>query len=199
MHWVQPFGLVDNDASDPVRLSELQAKGVIALNVYSVESVYYHPTVQKLVGERLAALLGGVVEDNLAKAHADAMNAIRDHAKRLSERIAEKAARVSVFSLLPKKGEIRARCKRTLEVDFGTIVQHEEAHLESLINALDFVGVLQRYPIRETPALDAIAKALGFTTRFQYEAAVRTRLAEDSEAVDCVRKLIGYLPAELIS
>ncbi len=38
-----PFGLVDNDSADLERLAELQSRGVLPLNVYSVESIYYHP------------------------------------------------------------------------------------------------------------------------------------------------------------
>lgn len=46
LHWVKPFGLVDNDSSAPERIADLQGKGVIPLSVYSVESIYYHPEVQ---------------------------------------------------------------------------------------------------------------------------------------------------------
>jgi hypothetical protein len=68
-----------------------------------------------------------------------------------------------------------------------------------LINASDFVGILQRYPVRESKALDAIAKAIGFADRGQYEAAVRKLLVDDEAAVKAVRVLLGNLPPELIS
>ena len=145
----------------------MQVKGVIPLNVYSVESIYYHPVVQKLAGEKLAAVLGGVLGEKLEKANNDAIKAIRENAKHLSTRIAEKAARAQIFSLLPKKGEVAAGGKRTAEIDFTKCAQEEAARIEGFINASDFVGVLQRYPIRESPALDAIAKALNFANRGQ--------------------------------
>lgn len=93
LHWVKPFGLVDNDSSEPERIADLQAKGVIPLNVYSVESIYYHPVVQKLAGEKLATVLGGDLVEKLEKANKDAIKAIRENAKHLSTRIAEKVAR----------------------------------------------------------------------------------------------------------
>lgn len=198
LHWVKPFGLVDNDSSEPERIADLQNKGVIALNVYSVESIYYHPDVQKLAGERLAAVVGGDLEEKLKKAKDDAINAIRANAKHLSIRIAEKTARAQVFSLLPKKGEVATGAKRAVEIDFAKIAQNEAARLEGLVSASDFVGVLQRYPIRESPAIDAIVKALNFATRVQYEAAVRKLLVDDSEMVKLVRNLLGSLPADLI-
>ena len=54
-------------------------------------AVNYHPAVQKLAGERLAAVLGGDLEEKLKKAKDDAIKAIRDNAKHLSTRIAEGA------------------------------------------------------------------------------------------------------------
>ena len=199
LHWVKPFGLVDNDSSEPERIADLQTKGVIPLNVYSVESIYYHPAVQKLAGEKLTAVLGGDLEAKLKKANDDAIKAIRETAKHLGNRIAEKAARAQVFSLLPKKGEVAAGGERTAKIDFTKLAEDEAARLAALVDASDFVGVLQRYPIRESPALDAIAKAIGFANRSQYETAVRKHLVDDSEAVRLVRTLLGSLPADLIA
>ncbi|MFN9910286.1 MAG: hypothetical protein ACK56F_29940, partial [bacterium] len=76
----------------------MQAKGVIPLNVYSVESIYYHPEVQRLVGKKLTSVVGGDLEKKLEKAKVDAIKAIRENAKHLSARIAEKTARSQVFS-----------------------------------------------------------------------------------------------------
>lgn len=199
LHWVKPFGLVDNDSSEPERIADLQAKGVIPLNVYSVESIYYHPEVQKLVGEKLAAVVGGDLPEKLEKANRDALNAIRDNAEHLSARIAEKSARAQVFSLLPKKGEVTAGGKRTAEIDFAICAQDEAACINALINQSDFVGLLQRYPIRESTALDAIARALSFSSRAQYETVVRNLLVHDTDAVVRVRALLGSLPADLIT
>lgn len=198
LHWVKPYGLVDNDSSEPQRIADLNTKGVIPINVYSVESIYYHPEVQRLAGEKLAAVVGGDLTAKLEKANSDAIAAIRDNAKHLSVRIAEKSARAQVFSLLPKKGEVAAGGKRTAEIDFAKCAQDEATCIDALINASDFIGILQRYPIRESSALDVIAKALNFANRAQYEAAVRNLLVCDSEAVERVRTLLGSFPAELI-
>ncbi len=199
LHWVKPFGLVDNDSSDPERIADLLAKGVIPLNVYSVESIYYHPEVQKLAGEKLAEVLGDDLKEKLMKANNDAIRAIRDNVTHLSTRIAEKSARAQVFALLPKKGEVATGGKRTAEIDFTKCAEDEAARIRALVSASDFVGILQRYPIRESAALDAIAKALNFANRAQYEAAVRNLMVHDAEAVKLVRGLLGSLPAELIA
>jgi hypothetical protein len=160
---------------------------------------YYHPDVQKLAGEKLAGVVGGDLDEKVKRAKEDALKAIRQNAEHLSDRIAEKAGRAQVFSLLPKKGEIGAGGKRTAELDFQKIGEDEAVRLEALIDASDFVEILKRYPIRESPALDAIAKALNFANRTQYEAAVRKLLADDQEAVQRVRALLGALPADLVT
>ncbi len=199
LHWVKPFGLVDNDSSDPERIADLQLKSVTAISVYSVESIYYHPVVQKLAGEKISAVLGGNLEVCLKKANADAIRCVVNSAKHLSDRIAEKTARAQVFSLLPKKGEIANGGERIVKINFAKFARDEASRLEALVNVSDFIGVLQRYPIRETPSLDAIAKALNFTNRDQYEAAVRKLLIDDPEAVKIVRSLLGLLPADLLA
>lgn len=199
LHWVKPFGLVDNDSSEPQRIEALQAKGVTPLNVYSVESIYYHPEVQKLAGEKLTQVVGGSLDEKLKQANEDALIVIRRNSGHLSNRIAEKAARAQVFALLPKKGKTGSGEKRIVELDFQKIEKEEAARLDALISAADFVGILKRYPIRESGALDAIAKALDFTDRAQYEATVRNLLADDPEAVKLVRTLLGSLPADLVA
>lgn len=199
LHWVTPFGLVDNDSSEPERIKALQEKGVVPLDVYSVESIYYHPDVQKLACEKHTTVVGGSSDERIEQAKRDALEAIRQHAEHLSNCIAEKAARAQVFSHLPKKGEIRAGGKRTVELDFQVLAEEEAARLESLLDSRDLVGILKRYPIRESPALDAIARALGFTGRAQYQGTVRTLLADDPDAVKVVRTLIGPLPPDLVS
>jgi ABC-type cobalamin/Fe3+-siderophores transport system ATPase subunit len=138
-HWVKPFGLVDNDSSDPERIADLEAKGVIPINVYSVESIYYHPEVQKIAGEKLASVVGGDLGDRLEKANEDAINAIRSNAQHLSTRVAERSARAQVFSLLPKKGEVAAGGKRIAEIDLGKLVEEEVKRIQALISTANLV------------------------------------------------------------
>ena len=199
LHWVKPFGLVDNDSSEPDRIADLQLKGIIPLNVYSVESVYYHPDVQKLAAQKLSTVIGGNLDDKIKQAKDAALKAVCQNASHLITKIAEKAARVQVFSLLPKKGEIITADKRCVEIDYQKIAAEESARFEALITSSDFIGVLKRYPIRESQALDAIAKALNFVNRNQYEIAVRKLLIDNSDMVNIVRSIIGFLPADLIA
>lgn len=71
---------------------------------------------------------------------------------------------------------------------------------ERLQNALDtdnLVEIISQYPIRETPALDKIAKELGFQNREQYEGAVRKLLMDDDKALALVKSLFGTLESDI--
>lgn len=199
LHWVQAFGIVDNDTSDAERLTKLAARGVVPISVYSVESVYYHPDVQRLAGEKLAEVVGGDIDQKLADARTSALKALQQQRTHLAACIAEKAARAQVFTLLPKKGEMSSGGKRTADIDFGGCLNAEQNRLDALVGAQDFAGILQRYPIRESGALDAIAKALGYAGRAQYESAVLQLLLKDPQAVERVRALLGPVPQELVA
>jgi len=197
LHWVKPFGLVDNDSAEPAHIADLKSKGVIALNVYSVESIYYHPEVQKLAASKLAEVVPCNLEAILSNANEDAISAIRKNASHLSERIAEKEVRAQVFKHLPKKGDVAAGGTRTNTIDYTKIARDEATRLTSLLDSCDFLGVLQRYPIRESGAIDAIVKALNFRGRADYEDAVRKILVDDLDSVSLVRGLLGPLPDDL--
>jgi hypothetical protein len=57
--------------------------------------------------------------------------------------------------------------------------------------------IISRYPADETPALDKIAKELGFQNREQYEGAVRKLLMDDNEALTFVKSLFGTLASDI--
>ena len=84
-----------------------------------------------------------------------------------------------------------------LTIDFTKIPRDEAKRLTSLLDSCDFLGVLQRYPIRESGAIDAIVKALNFRGRVDYEDAVRKILVDDLDSVSLVRGLLGPLPDDL--
>lgn len=128
-----------------------------------------------------------------------AFEAIKKNAEHLAVRIAEKKARRQIFSLLPKKGKLSRAGRRNVELGFQKIVEAETIQVQSLIQQSDFVGVLKRYPIRASSAIDAITNALGFKSRVQYEDSVRMLLADNADAVSCVRKLLGNPPTELFA
>ena len=197
LHWLRAFGVVDNDRRTQADVNRLKERGVYAVSVFSVESIYYHSEVQRRVVERHAAITGEVALTHLAAAKAAAIAAITPHVQRLSERAVEKAIREEIFRHLPKKEEIATAAPIEVFVDVAAVVVLERDRLQNAVNAGDLMEIIAKYPVRETPALAKIALGLGFQDREQYEGAVRKLLIDDNEALSFVRTLFGSLASDI--
>jgi hypothetical protein len=197
LHWLHAFGIVDNDRRTEADINRLKEKGVYALSVFSVESMYYHLCIQCLIAQRHASVTGDDASTYLANAKTAAIEAIRPHIQRLSERAAEKTLREEVFRHLPRREEIAAGAPINVSIDVASAVTAERERLQDALNAGNFAEIISQYPVRETPALDKITKELGFQNREQYEGAVRKLLMDDNEALTFVKSLFGTLASDI--
>jgi ABC-type Mn2+/Zn2+ transport system ATPase subunit len=197
LHWLNAFGIVDNDRRMEADIDRLKDKGVYALSVFSVESIYYHPYVQCYVAQRHAVVTGDDVSLRLANANTAAIEAIKPHVQRLSERTAEKAIREEVFRHLPRREEIAIGKPINVSIDVSIFVTRERERLQNALDTDNLAEIILQYPIRETPALGKIAKELGFQNCEQYEGAVRKLLMDDNEALDFVKSLFDTLKSDI--
>ena len=171
LHWINSFGIVDNDGRTDDDVAKLKANGVYALPVFSVESIYYHPFIQRRAAQRQSNITGDDARARIASAKAAAIASVTPHVKRLSERAAESGIRAEVFRHLPKREDVALGEPINISIDISASVAKELARLQEALNRGDLDPVISHYPIRETPALDIIAKGLGFQGRSQYESA----------------------------
>lgn len=197
LHWLHAFGIVDNDRRTDTNITELKDKGVYAVPVYAVESIYYHDEVLQRLAARQQTLTGADATQSLEQAKSTAITAIRPHIQRLSERVVEKSIRQDLMSKLPKRADIAHAEVITVIIDVPAIVATEALRLTEACNAADLAAVIARYPIRETPALDRIATSLGFQGRSQYESAVRKLLMDDGEALSVLQTLFNTLKDDI--
>jgi len=196
-HWIHALGIVDNDRRPEADIDRLKEKGIYALPVISVESIYYHPHIQELIAQRQANLIGGDASTYLDIAKTAAIKEIEPHIQRLSRRTAEKAIREEFFRHLPKKGNIKDEKPINVSIDVAKFVKQEYERLQDALNTGNLAEIISRYPVRETPALDKIAKELGFQKCKQYEGAVRKLLIDDKEALTFVKSLFGTLASDI--
>ncbi len=197
LHWLDAFGLIDNDRRPQTEIDRLKEGGVYATAVFSVEGVYYYPEVQRRVAERHASTTGADFNSCLDKARSSAIAALTSHIQRLSERVPERLIRKEFFAHIPNKEQISAATTVNVSIDVPRIVGEECARLQEALAAGDLETVVSRYPVRETPALDEIARKLGFQARDQYEGAVRKLLMDEVDALTFVRSLFGTLAADI--
>jgi ABC-type lipoprotein export system ATPase subunit len=199
LHWVHAFGIVDNDRRPEADINRLKEKGIYALPVFSVESIYYHPHIQGFIAQRQANLIGGDASTYLDSAKTAAIKEIEPHIQRLSRRTAEKAIREEFFLHLPKKQDVAAGKPIAVSIDVDKFVKEESERLENALNLGNLTEIFSRYPVRETPALDKITKELGFQDCKQYEGAVRKLLIDDKEALSFVKSIFGTLVSDIES
>jgi hypothetical protein len=112
-------------------IARLQKKGIFALPVFSVESIYYHPTLQEMAAKRRATVTGEDYAEKVEAAKKAALDAIRPHARRLSERTVEKRLRDEMFKYLPRRNEIRDAAPINVSIDIATFVKEENFLIES--------------------------------------------------------------------
>lgn len=191
--WLKAFGIVDSDGRPPEVLGELPMRGIYAVPSYSVEALYYHPLIQERVAERHAKVTGRDSQTMCQEAKVAAISALAKHADRMCKRVAEKAVRATVLQQLPTKSTIETYQAVKIEVDISAEIARERARFDGYVAKDDLLSLIQRYPIRETPAPTQIADALGFQNRDQYENAVLKLLMDDATSVESVRVLFQGL------
>lgn len=199
LHWLKAFGIVDSDGRQVAEIGQLKQRGIYAVPAYSVEALYYHPEIQRRVAERHAAVMGQKPDTLLTDAKNVALAALSQHADRMSRRVAEKAIRSRVIQQIPGKAEIEAGRPVEIRIDIAAEVATERARFDTELKANNLDALIQRYPVRETPALFKIAEALGFQDREQYERAVLKLLVDDATAVTFVRSLFGTLWTDILT
>jgi hypothetical protein len=73
----------------------------------------------------------------------------------------------------------------------------EEARFDALVDAADWDGLLSRYPVRESSALERIVSGIEIADRATYRAAVLKLLQDVPAALTDLRGLLGDLHASV--
>lgn len=192
VHWIASWGIVDNDQRDAEDVERLEKAGILALQHYSIESLYYHPKVVARIAQRQVDVLGGDAESLVKSAIASAINAAKNQKDHLVGGTVLRTARSQVLSSLPNRtNKLAEGATIKVEVDVDAIRSHEEAAFDSMVAAEDWEGLLTRYPLRESPAFGRLVDGLKIKDRAAYQDAVLKLLQDDAEALTEVRQLLG--------
>lgn len=189
INWVQAYGIVDQDQLTPEKKAALEVKGVFPLSVYSVEGLYYNPTVVAELAKRQCMVLGDDPNQMVENARLALLKAISSEVERLAARMAEQTVKDKITLEMPDWKKIQAKKTVEITVDVQTIYQTERKQLQAWLKDENVSHIVARYPIRETMALEMIVSMLQFKSRSQYESAVR-KLVNDDGAIKA--HLIGY-------
>lgn len=176
-HWISAIGLIDRDNREDDECETLTENGIIPIEQYSVESIYYHPTAINGVLKRVSTINDIDVEETLTAMNESLISSIEQHKDRMAARIVERKVRDNLLHKSPNWKEIMAR---NVDINFSSqsIFDTEKELISGLIESKDIEKLISRYPIRETPALESVSKALGFQSQEKYEQAVRKMLID---------------------
>lgn len=189
-HWISAFGIIDRDQRTADECAQLLEHGVAAIAQYSVESIYYHPRVIDLILARVSET-HGIDAANARVQYVDGiLAAVNDHKARLAARLAEKAIRDKALRDAPSWANI-LQGDIEISISSADILNLENQRIDQLIGGRNLEEITSRYPIRETPALNAISQALGFRSPAMYEQAVRKALIDSEEARTLVTVLMN--------
>ncbi|TNC81308.1 MAG: hypothetical protein C9356_09395 [Oleiphilus sp.] len=188
-HWISAFGIVDRDNRSDEECEQLHGTGIIPLDQYSVESLYYQPLVTKAVLQRMATVNDIDIDATIAEITDAVIQAVTEHKDRMAARLVERSVKEHAYRECPDWRQILGG---NVEVSFSTaqILQEENDLISALIDNKDVERLISRYPLRETPALESIARKSLFPSREKYEQAVRKMLIDSEESLAMLRNLL---------
>lgn len=187
-HGISAFGLVDGDYVEN-GVEELKQHGVFVVDGHAVESIYYSSNIQQMVARR-------------NKEEEEAQRCLESARERVLEtfRAPETAVRMcqSRAKALRRERVLFEIDKLDLADDILELrgiafLQDENEKLEDIVEAGDVDRLIKEYPVKKSPVLAEIARALGFRNQRAYEEAVVRLLEADGKALADVRDRFGDL------
>ena len=164
-HHVEAIGLIDKDDRAEDEVSELVQDSVFALDVYSIESLYYCADAIEAVACRQAESLGRDPQAMLHTAKQNALKAIRadeDLPERMAARRSERLVYNRFVTHLPDWREIKAAGDQlTISEPIKNPYQDELNRFNGLVESGDLEGLIVRYPLRESSVFERIVTTLG--------------------------------------
>lgn len=199
LHWVLAYGLVDRDDLTDDQVRELQDRGVFALSVHSAEAIYYSDAAMRRLAQRQAETLGGDPEEFLKSATEAALTLLSNNETmlRLSARKCERLVRGKLHSKMPTWRDLQSGVDISISVPVKDLYDQEVAKYRVMIESRDLDGLISRYPVRDSGALNEIATNLEFKGRSKYEQAVLALASAEGDFREELRALVGPLASEI--
>ena len=198
-HHVEAFGLIDRDDRDEEEVKPL-ADGMFALDVYSVESLYYCSDAIAAVARRQAESLGRNADEMIRSAKQKALDALNQDglAERMAARRCEGRVRNEILRQIPDWKCIKAEPKK-IDISVDSPYQDELARFKELVEKEKLDDLFARYPLRESGVFGAIAEALELKDKKKYEQTLVSRIRGDEGLAQGLKQRIGPLSEVLIA
>lgn len=191
LHWLEAFGLVDNDGMVPAGIA-----GIFQTGTNAIEGLYYSPAAILAVAEVVARIQGLNASDLVLAANTEALRILNsasiDH---LAGRVAERRMRDAVLASMPNRERIVAG--NLVEVRVDNPYPQERARLLGFVNQSNLADVIRNYPIKFSGVRSAIARALHQTAREDYERILLQQVSERLDLRNELRRELGVVAEAL--
>lgn len=196
-HHVEAFGLIDRDNRTEDEISALALDGIFALDVCSVESLYYCSDAMEAVACRQAESLGCDPREMLEAAKQSALKVIEadeDLPERMAARRSERLVYNRFAAHVPNWKEIRTAGEQlTISGPIANPYQGELNRFNDFVESGNLDSLIACYPLRESRVFEGIATTLRCRSRADYERMVVARVREDEGLVAKLKQRIRPL------
>ena len=202
-HDVEAVGLIDRDDRQLEETERLAEGGIFALDVCSVESLYYCSDAIEAVAHRQAESLGSDPHEMISAATQNALSAIADECglpERMAAMRSERRVRSRIEELTPDWRMIMRSSEHiAIPTTVASPYPSEMAQFNDLVNAGDLNGLIVRYPLRKSNVFDRISQTMRCADGADYERILVARVREDDDLArklkDCIKPLAELLDA----
>ena len=200
LHHVKAFGLIDKDNRSEEKTHKLEKEGVFALEVCSVESLYYCSDAIAAVACWQEKSHGSKADELIELAKTGALEVLKqnDIAERMAFRRCERQLHDLIISKLTGlKVQIRKDKVSRLSVCVNLPYPEELERFRKLVADGKLDDLFARYPLRESGVFDKIAKALECGSLRKYQNMVPIRVQNDENLAHKLKGRINRLSCAL--
>ena len=200
---VEIFGLIDRDNRTEEDVKGLAEKGVFALEVYSVEGLYYCSDAIDAVAHRQADSFGYDASELIKLATQGAIEALKVDAEKTDERMAamrcERQIRERVLSEIPDRKSIMDNPTQRICVPIDSPYSEELNRFNKLVKEGKLDQLVARYSLRKSRTFEIIATTLRCRDQKDYERMVLAQIQKDGQLACKLKERIGLLSETLDS
>ena len=164
IHDVEAFGLIDRDDRPCEDIKELAKKGVFALEVYSVEALYYCSEAIATVAHQQANSLDLDVNELIESVKQDVFEMLKTReniAKEMAARRYIRQIRKTILSVIPKLESVIDNPTQEISVPIDPQLYDNELELfKKLVDEEKLDQLIARYRLHKSPILTQVATTL---------------------------------------
>ena len=209
-HHVEAFGLIDRDVRPKDDIKKLAKGYVFALDVYSVEAMYYCSDAIEAVARaieavarRKAEFMGRNADEMIQSAKKKALDLLEqnDIAESMAARRCAGRVRNRILSQAPDWKSIRdnpqANADLKITCPINLFYTEELERFKELAREENLDGLFARYPLHKSGVFGVIAEALECRKKENYEEMVVSQIREDGALAQKLRKRVASLSTAL--